>query len=344
MIERMGIDLATYTDRLLHVEPEHDEKPILSFDLRDAIGPHACAYAKARYGTDHSSARLANLLPAKALDRLSVDQIAKMRHSSTTMMKDCVEDKFRNEPRFRIIEKIRSSMWRWGMLRCGWNEMVDTYNSIRAFSFDVPDFDIRFDYTMGVNAIGSSEYSRTFLDGALGYLVYYKGQHVMTLGFSVVAGYRVLITQVQLKSRRGNRWMFKFPKNRLEYIVGRFIKAFSHHQVLVVDGGDVANENISHYREGVLADDRMIARYEETLSRMTILGSECDRTRETLSEYVEHRKGLLEKIAHLTADVDRLRAFYAASGRHKQYRRKGVLDIKNQRHYVVASTYHLHRP
>jgi hypothetical protein len=336
MIVSMGIDLATYTDELVKVADEHNESPMGSFDIRHAIGPYARAYANAYYGEDVKPERLGNLLPAKALTRLSLDQVCKIRHSTIFMMCNSVEDKFKNEPRFRIIEKIRSSMWRWGHQRASWNEMVDTYNAIRAFTFGHDDFQIRFDYTTSVNEIGASEYSRTFLDGALAYLVYYKGQHVMTLGFSVVAGYGVLIQQVQLKSRRGNRWMFKLPANRMEYVLGRFREAFPLHRLYVTDGADVANKNLNSYKSGVKFRQEKLAEYEARLPSIPEDNENHDYYKTRCAYLREEIEPLKAKIAHLEADVPRLKAFYATSGRFRQYPRKGMMKVNNQRHYLVA--------
>src|SRR3546814_1923886 len=65
------------------------------------------------------------------------------------------------------------------------------------------------------------KHSRTPLDGVFAYLVQYKGEHVMTLGFSLINDRQILLQQVQLKNRTGNRWLFRFPENRLEFIIDR---------------------------------------------------------------------------------------------------------------------------
>lgn len=106
-----GDALDSFTDDLIPVPEQHNKKPLDSFDFLSEIGDRSRRYAKARFGHGYSRDvdYLTRALPFKALQRLSFDQICKMRASSVIMLDSTVEEKF-NEPRFRIVEKLRSSM------------------------------------------------------------------------------------------------------------------------------------------------------------------------------------------------------------------------------------------
>src|SRR3546814_4012996 len=86
------------------------------------------------------------------------------------------------------------------------------------------------------------KHSRTPLDGVFAYLVQYKGEHVMTLGFSIINDRQILLQQVQLKNRTGNRWLFRFPENRLEFIIDKFRSAFRGYRIHIVDGKSTRSE------------------------------------------------------------------------------------------------------
>ena len=329
-----GLTLSTFSDDLRKVPVHLDRKPIASFDGIAAIGPYGQQEIRRRYDENFdpaSFAKIAHNLTLSALSRLSLDQLAKIRLSSMYMMSSDVENLFREEPRYVIVNKIQNSMWRWGFRRSGWNELVDAYNGIRGFTMNYPDFEVRLDYTTGHNECGYSEYSRTFLDGVFAFLVYYRGEHVMTLGFSILSGRRILIQQVQLAKRRGNRFLFKLPKNRIEYVIALFRKHFPRHKLFIVDGSDVANKSLKSYRNGLERLQERLARAIASQKKATDLKN-AEYHQYDIDHCLEDIPVFEEKITQLEGDVERLAAFYADTG---QYDRGKTMSMNGLTHYTL---------
>lgn len=192
------------------------------------------------------------------------EEIVRLKYHSTIYMENDVMDLFDKHYQYSLFRKIRNSMWRWGMGSDCWNHVVDVYNAIRRFSIDLSGFEVRLDYTTGTNERGYSQFSRTYLDGVFAYLIYYKGKHVMTLGFTAAAKGRILINQVQLANKKGNRFLYKLPYSHVSYLVDRFCDAFDGMKVYLVNGEDLANQICDGYRrEG----DRSKETFREELSR-----------------------------------------------------------------------------
>ena len=227
-------------------------------------------------------------LPLDCLADFSFDELCKLKYSSQIMMDSTVYDLFeRHANDYRVVEKIRSSMWRWGCGRNAWNEVADAYNGIRNFSLGLgPEFEIRLDYTTGNNPFGYSEHTHLFLDGVFGFLVYFRGTHVLTIGFSVMAGRILLLQQVQLKNARGNRFLYRFPTPHLPYIITRMKAAFARHALHLIDGQDLVKKTEGDYARAL--------GWEEN-------NSPCDQA---------HCTALRAAIAHLRADRHRIEQFY----------------------------------
>jgi hypothetical protein len=327
----VGLSLDTFSDNLRKVPVHLNSRPVATLRLSERVSDAGRAYIEERWGPDADYMEVARSLPFRVLSKLSLDEITKIRFSSYIMMDQTVEDEYRNNPKFAILNKIKSSMWRWGVRRGLWNEIVDTYNAIRSFRIDHPDFEVRLDYTRGYNENGPSEHSYTYLDGVFAYLIYYKGEHVMTLGFSVMGNYRLLIQQVQLTKRRGNRWLFKLPKNRMEFVVALFEEFFPRHTLYVADGAEVASVSLNSYRDGIERAKRYITEHWE------LRGKSSEEMKEYYDRSIEKNKERVRvgdiKVAHLSADLDRLRAFYANSGVFKQGR---ALVVNGLTHYRTS--------
>jgi hypothetical protein len=205
------------------------------------------------------------------------------------MMDRSVVDLFESSAQHEIVWKIKNSMWRWGLSKGTWNEVVEAYNRLRHFSFDRPDFELRLDHTTYYNEYGYGKYSRVYLDGVFAYLVYYKRKHVMTIGFSIQEKKQILIQQVQTTARKGNRWLYQLPSNRLEFVVELFQKNFPGYRLWVIDGSSLAEKTIADYRRGLQGAERW-GDAEEILAFKT-------------------------KIEHLETDKSRLNALYKNTGR-----------------------------
>lgn len=313
-----GYALSQFTAELTKVDDALNERPMDSFDVMALLGPKVRQHLIDRgYSPDSSVDDCVRRLPAEVLTHfLTVDQLTKVKYSQFITMDSSVEDLYQDDPQYSFLRKIENSMWRWGMGRSDWNAVVDAYNGIRTFEVPVDGFEVRLDYTTGHNERGFSRESRTFLDGVFGFLLYYRGEHVMTLGFSVAKDRKLLVQQVQLTKRKGNRFLFKLPANRMEFFLDCFAKAFPAFTICVADGRDVAQSNINSYKEGLAG---LIRRKERGWH------DEGD---------VEQQAKYETKIAHLEGDLPRLAAFYAGVG---HFKRGETIKTNGIRHYALAA-------
>lgn len=167
--------------------------------------------------------------------------------------------------------KISNSVWRWGYGKAG-------------------------------------KYAGVFLDGSFGFHVMHAGRRVMTIGFSVAAGRRILINQIQSASPKGNRWMFRFPPDRVATVVEAFRRSFPTHTIHLVDGDDAVRRIMEEYETGVTRRERNIVDWREEIAR----GS-CFRTEHHIEEAEAEIAALRAKISHLSGDGPRISDFYRGS-------------------------------
>ena len=121
----------------------------------------------------------------------------------------------------------------------------------------------------------------------------------MTIDFSITASKRILLQQVQLAQKKGNRFLYSFPKNRLEHVVNCFKKYFAGFQICVVDGNVIVDENLDGYTNQLGRERKWLADSKQRGDK-----AECiQRTEETIRQ-VE------ESIANLRSDRERLVSFY----------------------------------
>lgn len=199
---------------------------------------------------------------------------------------------------------------------------MDAYEGIRNFEMGIDGFELTLDCTTGYNEKGYSRETRTYLDGVFGFLVHWKSKHVMTIGFSIADNRRILLQQVQAKSKTGNRWMFKLPANRMEFIIDRLSQAFPLHQILIADGADYAKRSLTEYTEAM---DRRLPQLAKA--------SEAQDSEET-ERLAEHVEILREKIATIKRDTPRLVALYRDLGRYVPGK---TFEANGMRHYALAA-------
>lgn len=221
------------------------------------------------------------------------------------MMDTSVDKLFETSARHEVVRKIQSSMWRWGVGKGTWNEVVEAYDNLRHFSFGARDFEVRLDHTTSYNEYGRGKYSRVYLDGVFAYLVYYKRKHVMTVGFSVQENRNLLVQQVQSANRSGNRWLYRLPQNRLEFVIELFKQNFPKYQLWLIDGSSLVEKTLADYRSSLQSAQR--------------------------SQRTEAELALKEKIEHLKADKARLVAFYANVGQFRLGSSKKVRGLIHHR-------------
>ena len=300
-----GILLGSLTGQLKKVSAAHAECPAAAIKhplkkLGSLPPDHLCADGKEfSFLTDY------NKIPMGGLVKFSFDEICKMMYSRSSTMHETVEDIFETNTEYEIVHKIQSSMWRWSRSKGTWNEIVDAHQYLRSFVFtDDPNFEIRLDHSTYHNPFGYSKYSRIFIDGTFAFLVYYKQNHVLTIGFSLLAGKKILLQQVQSSKRVGNRWLYRLPPNRLEFILELFQKNFPGYTLHVIDARSLVRKTLSDYQRALLNAQQW---YREYLS--------SNRNKDRLHEYAQECQDLKERIRHLKKDAVRLDSFYRNTGR-----------------------------
>lgn len=169
------------------------------------------------------------------------DELTRIMWSEHTQ--NSVDDHFcdrdQESPYDHVLWKIRHSIYMWGMSD-KYNTFVSFYEGLQRLSFGA-GFEVRLDHTDSINERGTAVYTRNappkpiWLDGEFGLLVYYKGKHVLTVGFSAT-GAGVLLHQVQLREKKGNRFLYKLPCSYLEHTINCFHAAFHDLPILLIDG------------------------------------------------------------------------------------------------------------
>lgn len=314
---RRGLPLSILSGEL-HLVPEHmSGDPIASFDGLTAIGRLGRAYMKA-HGGPRPFKEGCRVLPLMVLERLGFDRLCKTNFAGGHLH-DTVRDLFRGGHLsqvgpHRLVERISSSMRRWGWGDPDWNAVADAWRGLKAFDLGVPGFEVEIDHVHTSAPRGWSIHSATYLDGALAFLVRWRDRHVMTIGFSFASGRRLLVQQIQTKSRTGNRWMFRFPRNRVEHVLDRFAAAFPDWDLHLVDGASLAAGTLSAYRRAIAKSRAACAMHRDTMRH-----SGCEEMRSAARKWrleeIAERRDVRQRIAHLAVDAPRIETLYAGSGR-----------------------------
>jgi len=175
-------------------------------------------------------------LPAACFRPFSKEDKIRLKFASFIVMHPTFGNHLEQIREFEIIDKLANSQWRYGFGE-DWNTLVRAYNGLRKFEFG-DDFEVRIDMTTGYNECGFSRYERVYLDGVFGFIIYYKGKHVLTIGFSFADKNRVLIQQVQMKNKKGNRFLYKLPAHILDYAIEKMHKAFGDMNLYLCQADD----------------------------------------------------------------------------------------------------------
>lgn len=250
----LGIPLSTYTEELGKIlEGVLPTRTIERFEERLAPFAEHLAWRAQGY-TAFDPLRHCHAFPEEFYETCTFEEHAKIYATTIFQLPRELDKLFDDDPRYRIIRKLKSSLWRWG---CGssdveWNTIVDAYSGIKNFSFGLPDFSVTLDYTTGYNEYGYGEHDRTtYLDGVFGLRVHYRGEHVMTIGFSIARGRKLLITQVQMKKEKGNRFLFKLPMHHVAYTVLLMKKHFPGFRHYLIDGDSSVQKYLADFRRSL---------------------------------------------------------------------------------------------
>lgn len=243
-----GIPLSELLDEL--VEPRQDENPEKPEYYRfDELLRGMQPAIKYQFDTEDQFKwdENAHWLPHQAFDHFTTDE--KMRFLHNTIFSSDLGDFIENNARYGYFKKIVMAYWHWGHSD-SYTEIVQSYNSIRNFSFGIKGFETHLDYTTGGNEYSWGNFHRNiYLDAEFGFCVYYKGEHVLTIGFAPCKR-GVLLAQVQCAKPKGNRWLFKLKTPLMKHVVNRLQIAFPGKPIWFINGKSLAEKTKKSYESG----------------------------------------------------------------------------------------------
>lgn len=149
-------------------------------------------------------------------------------------------------PETFLLWKVQNSFWNFGSGRNGMTcaQLRNTLASLQKLDQGLPEnlaqggFEIRVTHTRAFNPQGSAQHvneSYLWLDAPFALLLYFRGKHVLTVSFGV--GYAgVFVTQVQLRTKRGNRFLYHLGQHYLDFALGLISKAFQGQPLWLLDG------------------------------------------------------------------------------------------------------------
>lgn len=124
-----------------------------------------------------------------------------------------------------LLERLDTCLWQYGFTR-SWNTFVQSLAGLSRLQINLPDFETKLTWAPPLRGDGPARHLTTlWLDGAFGLLLYYKGEHVLTVGFGL-ASEGALIAQVQLRRKQGNRFCYRLPQHYLDMVLDLFQEAF----------------------------------------------------------------------------------------------------------------------
>jgi hypothetical protein len=136
-----------------------------------------------------------------------------------------------------LVWKVQHSLWRYGGSR-DYARFAACHNGLGRLAIDLPGFCVRITHTRYINIAAWAAHGRDnpiYLDASFGALLHYRGEHVMTVGFALSV-HGVLVAQVQLREKRGNRFLYKLPMPYLDFALDLLRRAFPDDDLYLVTG------------------------------------------------------------------------------------------------------------
>ncbi|MCE9644123.1 hypothetical protein K8Q93_02705 [Candidatus Parcubacteria bacterium] len=158
-----------------------------------------------------------------------------------------------DDPRHELVRTIQASMEEVELRQSLWHEVIEACRRMRTFTIDAdPKFELRLDYTTHQDRWGQTKHAKICVDGVLAFYLYYGERHVLTIGYSIAPGKKVMIGNVQApKETKG--WGLQFlPRERLEYVITLFQKTFDGYEVYLANGEDLVKRLIQDYERELL--------------------------------------------------------------------------------------------
>lgn len=169
------------------------------------------------------------ILPIEVLyKKFKTSEIAKIRSSFIYSCDKRYDFYFNNNPTLWLQKKISLSFHHTGY-NTDWNTTVKAYNKVKSFNLGIHDLTLEIDTSSYYNSMGYSRFTRTFLDGEIAFIIKYKDQHVLTISFNFYKNKNnpsIEVCQIQCKNKKGNRFLYKFPYNYVDYILDRMYEHF----------------------------------------------------------------------------------------------------------------------
>jgi hypothetical protein len=136
-----------------------------------------------------------------------------------------------------LMWKVQHALWRYGGSR-DFERFVVCHNGLARLRVDLPGFDVRVTHTRFINTAAWAAHGRDnpiYLDAPFGVLLHYRGEHAMTISFAPSA-HGILVAQVQLRQKRGNRFLYKLPMPYLDFALDLLQRAFPNEPLYLVTG------------------------------------------------------------------------------------------------------------
>jgi hypothetical protein len=179
-----------------------------------------------------------------------------------------------------IVWKLRNSMWHYGRFEPDNEAAYQTYvrlmACLRSLRIDLPGFELRLTHTPTSMTAGpaihvAEDDKNLWLDASFGLLLFYKGTHVMTIGFGLSAR-GVFVSQVQLRRKHGNRFLYKLPGHHLDFALDLLARAFPNDTIHLATGASCVEGIKRSYRKNVDKFDvsaipRILDLYDRQLQR-----------------------------------------------------------------------------
>jgi len=295
----LGLPLDSFGETLTPVSEEYNEAPIETVpDLLDRIFEKYPAQQE--YYEGYATAKdYLDQLPVRYYDVFDFEEQTKIFFSiyAYSPLAKFFEgdsrgrDRLPNpEPAYELAERLKSSLYQYGEVGKDkdWNTFVDAYNQIPEFDFGLGT-QTAIDWPKYHNMLGWAKYSHVYRSGGkwkpysgrnydriysdckLVYIVSKKGKPLIYIGFSIADHHRILVCQIQLAKKRGNRWLYKLGMPYFDYALMKMQETFPQFDLYLVQGESLANRIRSNYADDEpLAPEKyqhIIRTYERPLER-----------------------------------------------------------------------------
>ncbi len=194
------------------------------------------------------------------------------RRQSGRATEEQLDSIYRYYRHYRVYGKIGNSAWVWGHNSLSWNTQARYFNSVPNFNFGIEGFETTWIHTTGCNEWGYTEEKitdwddRPWLDAPCGYYVHFKGKPVLMISFAF-APEGILLSQIQLKNKKGNRWLYKLPIHQTEHVVNQMKIAFPDSNIYFVEGTDLCAKILYSYKLAKKENPRVRLPSAETIMR-----------------------------------------------------------------------------